>query len=781
MTNSNIPSSQTTISTRGTVRRIARAFGDLSISNKLNAGLAVLLVVVVLAVGLSAWASSLATTDINRMQSLRVPTALTSAQAQTHLLQVLADIRSYLVLGDLEFRSAYSRDIKNFEADLAKMETLSADWTNPENARRLQELQSTFAVWSELPTQMFVLHDSALDNQPARRILIQQAEPLFDAILDDIAGMIKEQAQRENIALLKDMADFQSTFLSLQSALHGYLATDGTLFKFDYRLTLTANQFAWDQLVNQRSSLSLDQAARLDDIAHSRESLLPLPQQIFDVLESGRAYEDLFLLRTKAVPLADVMLGLLDEMKSDQQLLLQADLDSGSRRLSDARWQTLVGGLVALVFGLGLTFVFRQGVAAPIQRLTGVAAQIIAGDLNAQAPVESGDEIGRLAETFNTMTSQLRQTLMNLEQRTRDTEQRSRYLEASAEVSHAAASILESDQLIRQVVELILDQFELYYVGLFLVDALGEWAVLQAGTGEAGRAMLARGHRIQVGEGMIGWSVANAQARVALEVGQDAVRKPTAELPDTRSEAAIPLRSRDRVVGALTVQHTRPGAFDPDTVAVLQSMADQVAVALENAQLLASSQAALEAERRAYGEVSRKGWAQLTRGGLSLGYHYGQGNIIPMAKSDLAERQGDDVQVSQPAEALPKLTLPIKIHEHVVGAINARKPGEAGEWTAEEITLIEMLSGQLSQALENARLYQNTQDRAVREQLIGEVTAHIRAATSVEDAVQRAVHEMGRALGATELVARIGTKQYLLPNQAQAEVEAPPQEEESPG
>ena len=92
-----------------------------------------------------------------------------------------------------------------------------------------------------------------------------------------------------------------------------------------------------------------------------------------------------------------------------------------------------------------------------------------------------------------------------------------------------------------------------------------------------------------------------------------------------------------------------------------------------------------------------------------------------------------------------------------------------------------MLSGQLSQALENARLYQNTQDRAVREQLIGEVTAHIRAATSVEDAVQRAVHEMGRALGATELVARIGTKQYLLPNQAQAEVEAPPQEEESPG
>ncbi|MCP4515065.1 MAG: HAMP domain-containing protein, partial [Delftia sp.] len=266
-----------------------------------------------------------------------------------------------------------------------------------------------------------------------------------------------------------------------------------------------------------------------------------------------------------------------------------------------------------LVIGIGLGFVFRRSVSRPILRLTNVAESIIAGDLQAQAPVESGDEVGRLARTFNEMTEQLRSTLQNLEQRTRDIERRSRYLEASANVAQAATSILDTEQLIHDVVELIVDRFELYYVGLFLVDVQGEWAVLQAGTGDAGLAMMARGHRLRVGEGMIGWSIANAQPRVAREAEKDAVRQVMAELPDTRSEAAIPLRSRERVLGALTVQHTIPDAFDPDSLAVLQTMADQLAVTLDNARLLAASQAALEAERRAYGELSREAWVQLSR------------------------------------------------------------------------------------------------------------------------------------------------------------------------
>jgi GAF domain-containing protein len=162
-------------------------------------------------------------------------------------------------------------------------------------------------------------------------------------------------------------------------------------------------------------------------------------------------------------------------------------------------------------------------------------------------------------------------------------------------VGQTATSYLEAEALIQQVTDLIKDQFGLYYVGLFVVDERNEWAELRAGTGEAGQKMLAREHRLRVGDGMIGWSIANAQARVALDTGTDAVRFDNPDLPDTRSEAAIPMRSRGRVLGALSVQSTKGAAFDQDTIVVLQTMADQVAVAVDNARLFAAAQEALEA------------------------------------------------------------------------------------------------------------------------------------------------------------------------------------------
>ncbi len=351
-------------------------------------------------------------------------------------------------------------------------------------------------------------------------------------------------------------------------------------------------------------------------------------------------------------------------------------------------------------------------------------------------------------------------------ERTHDLERRSSYLAASAEVGRAAASILETDQLIRQVVELIRERFELYYVGLFLVDETGEWAVLRAGTGQAGQAMLTRGHRIKIGEGMIGWSIANAQARVALEVGEDAVRLATSELPDTRSEAALPLRSRGKVIGALTVQSTQPGAFDEAAIATLQTMADQVAVALDNARLFAESQAALEAARHAYGELSRQAWVELLRGRADWGYRYTRRSIAP-AEGDWrpemlqAANMGQIVQVNGTKE--PALAIPLKVRDQVVGALRFRK-GTTGEtWTAEEMALLETLVDQLGLALESARLYRDTQRRAARERLAGEIATRIRAAGDVDGILRTTVQEIRHVLGTSHGVIRLGTETQLRP------------------
>jgi PAS domain S-box-containing protein len=186
-----------------------------------------------------------------------------------------------------------------------------------------------------------------------------------------------------------------------------------------------------------------------------------------------------------------------------------------------------------------------------------------------------------------------------------DLARRSTQLQTAAEVSRAVSSILNPDELMRQVVNLVRERFELYYAGLFLVDQAGEWtgeagrwAVLRAGTGEAGRIQLERSHKLEIGgESMVGWCVANKQARIALDVGEEAVRFENPLLPETRSEMALPLIVRGKVIGAMTVQSTQESAFSDEDVAVLQTMADQLAVAIENARLFEQAQARAERER----------------------------------------------------------------------------------------------------------------------------------------------------------------------------------------
>ena len=334
--------------------------------------------------------------------------------------------------------------------------------------------------------------------------------------------------------------------------------------------------------------------------------------------------------------------------------------------------------------------------------------------------------------------------------RTRDLERRTNYLEASAEVGRAASSILDIDQLTRQVVELIRERFGLYYVGLFLADQANVWAVLRAGTGEAGRAMLARGHRLPIGgSSVVGRSIANAQPLVAQETDQGAGPLATEELPHTRSEAVLPLHSRGRVIGALTVQSDHLGVFDNTALSVLQSMADQVATALDNAYLFAESQAALEAERRAYGQISLEAWAQMLRGGLTPGYRYINKQVMP-----IGNESSDSIK---PSDSGDQISLPIKVRGQVIGVVELQSGTQGSKWASEEAALLQTLTEQLGAALESARLYQDTQHRAAREQLTGEITSRMRETLDIDTVLQTAVREIREVFGLAEADVQIGT------------------------
>lgn len=431
----------------------------------------------------------------------------------------------------------------------------------------------------------------------------------------------------------------------------------------------------------------------------------------------------------------------------------------------------------ALVVAVAIALLITRGIVRPLAQLTGTTTQIAAGDLTLVAPVEQKDEIGVLAQAFNSMTAQMRELIGSLEQRvterTDELERRSAFLEAGTEVGRAASSILDPEALVREAVELIRERFGLYYVGLFLLDETGDWAVLQAGTGEAGRTMLSRKHRIRIGQGMVGWVVANAQWRVSSEVGQDALRLATPELPHTLSEAALPLRSRGQVIGALTVQDTHPNTFDEETMIVLQTMADQIAVALDNAHLFVESQEALQSERRAYGEISREAWAQMIPTGMALGYRCDQRGVSRTENSLPSEvkqsvREGQVVRVDEGGR--PAVAVPISVRDQVIGVLNFRKAGRGETWIDAEISLLQGLAEQLGQALESARLYQDVQRRAARDRMFSEATTRMRETLDMDAILQTAIREIGESLGLAEVEVRMrkGSAQESMAPAAQA-------------
>jgi len=413
--------------------------------------------------------------------------------------------------------------------------------------------------------------------------------------------------------------------------------------------------------------------------------------------------------------------------------------------------------LVAVLVAGAISLYVASDIGDPLSDLAETASGIAAGELDRTAQVNREDEIGTLADAFNTMTTRLRGLIGQLEERvaerTHELETRSAYLEASAEIGKAASRMLDADELIQSVVDLIHDHFELYYVGLFLLDQTGEWAELRAGTGDAGRQMLVQGHSLRVGgQSMIGRCIGDREARIALDVGDEAVRFDNPLLPETRSEAALPLQSRGRVFGAITVQSDGAAAFDQDAVVVLQTMADQVAVALDNAYLFAEAQESLEAAKRATAEMSREGWSELLRARTALGYHSDERGVLETnapwrAEAKEAARLGTTVVGDgEAASDLQPLAVPIKVAGKVIGVLSSHKLTEAGSWSREEIDTLESLVEQMGVSLESARLYQETRTRAAREQIVAEITSRLRSSLDPDTILRTTVRELGRTL-----------------------------------
>ncbi len=400
-------------------RSWAQAFNDLSIAAKLNVGFGVLVFLILIGVGLIFAAGRRATADINMTRDVRAPAALASAQAQASLLDMQANVRGYLALGDLRYIDDYNKAKEHFEENLALLNALSADWTKDDDIQQLNDLKVIFDAWSPIPEQLFELHDDPIANQQALRIESTDFRPASALVLQQIDTLISLQERQfptpEQSDLLSNMSNVRSSHQAMVTNLRAYAISGDVGFKFGYGENLDANRTAFQQLVEARDLMTGEQQQVLALLQTERSELLRLPQQIFTAIEGERTVEDLYLFRTEAEPLAETMVMLLGQMTIAQQSYLQADLDRSKVGLTRVQYQILLGGLLALALGIGMALFFRRTIADPVKRLEQTAGRIGVGDLDVQAQVSSADEIGSLAQAFNAMTGRLRQTIGSLE------------------------------------------------------------------------------------------------------------------------------------------------------------------------------------------------------------------------------------------------------------------------------------------------------------------------------------------------------------------------------
>lgn len=364
-----------------------------------------------------------------------------------------------------------------------------------------------------------------------------------------------------------------------------------------------------------------------------------------------------------------------------------------------------------------------------------------------------------------------------VEARTQDLQSRSTLLLTAIELGRAAASLRDLDELLSRMPQLIAEQTRFYHVGLFLMDQYKEFAVLRGANSPEGQQLLAQAYRVTVDETtLLGVVTVKRELRVAVDAGPGAVSFVDSPFPRTRSQLALPLVAGDRLIGALDLHSTESDVFTDQMIEVMRLLADQVAIAIESAQLFAQSQAALAAELRAYGTtVSREAWQDMARVEGALRFLSDEPGIIRPASGEKPAVMEQARQTGRViTDANSTLTVPIQIREGVsIGALRLNKPS----WGEDEIALVETLTEQLGAALESARLYQETQRREVRERITREITEDIRRSVDMEVILRSAVSNLGEALGVPRTYVRLMLSEEL------ADVEPPdvePLDEELP-
>jgi GAF domain-containing protein len=422
---------------------------------------------------------------------------------------------------------------------------------------------------------------------------------------------------------------------------------------------------------------------------------------------------------------------------------------------------TLYGGILGIL-AISAGILFGTTISIPILKMVKATDQATQGFLEAFQPSDDPSEIGALSRSIYAMTIQLTEGMENLEQqateRTREISRRNDQLEVAAQIGREVSTILDVNVLLNEITQLISERFGYYHVAIFLVDDVGEYAVMRAANSQGGKHLLSLGHKLKVGEaGIVGHVAQSGKARVAYDVATDQVFFRNPELPETRSEAALTLRIRERVIGVLDIQSIQLSAFSLDDMRVLQIVADQVALAVENTRLFAENQQARRDLEQAYGQRVIGSWMRRLRN-APLTYVFNRLGV------EIKEATSGDQRLDLNSDVLGQddqnyqISLPISIRGEVIGSLILKREDGAAAWNEEDLSIINDVLEQIEPALESARLLEETQARAMREQAVNVISTQVRRSAGIDSILQNTVRELGKVLGSSRTFIQLDIK-----------------------
>jgi GAF domain-containing protein len=357
---------------------------------------------------------------------------------------------------------------------------------------------------------------------------------------------------------------------------------------------------------------------------------------------------------------------------------------------------------------------------------------------------------GKLALS-NQELKELRSNLQQqVEERTSELQKRAIQLEAVASVARTIASVQDINTLLPEITRLVSQQFGFYHVGIFLLDQQRQNVVLHAANSQGGLRMLSRQHSLPLDpHSIVGYSTLRREPRVALDVGTDSVYFNNPDLPNTRSEMAIPLRVAGEVIGSLDVQSTEKNAFSEEDIRALTILADQIAIAIENARLFGETKKALSESKAMFEQYTQQEWSNFTRQVKARGFLFDGKHVVPLDSNTRRETVKAAVQTGNLSQekASGTVAVPIKLRGQMIGVLDVRSKNGQRPWKPDEIAMLEAAAERAALALENSRLIESAQRRAARERAIGDISSRIGAVSNLESILQTAVEELGRKIG----------------------------------